>query len=495
MASRRQADPRVPPSDQLSGGVSVPRARRSSAGKRSMSARSEASAKSAARLTPIKALKTEAFATPHTAPQPPLGVDIEVKAEKLREAVAQGTLESQLARAQEGGGDAGQGEAATAAQADTEREACRVTRRAPPSRALEPAGAERMPPPSRKQEKEELGAPVMEETRIPEPARAGDEGAAAEAAAQAAPENVEPVVELPSSSGEYEGSREIDPAAATSAAGWVFEFVAASAEILCMEMYEEIGDQGHSDEDDWAIVRSGVPSDITHAEREEEDWWAHVVPSDFADAERQEDDAWRNHMAVGGQIEEGLSRVVDLFSQVYHNASNQLLSMSREKNERLTRLHSRAHWLDSYNATLATRLEEADARAEQVIPLEARIHELEQELARATGERNAQRAAADQKAQEAEAREAELWQARAALEQKEQALEAKEAELQRKETELHQLKKAVANETAAKEAANTAFTVVHDEYAELERTAVAVYQELEGANAQSDKLLQGILRS
>ena len=51
--------------------------------------------------------------------------------------------------------------------------------------------------------------------------------------------------------------------------------------------------------------------------------------------------------------------------------------MSREKNERLTRLHSRVHWLDSYNATLATRLEEADARAEQVTPLEARIHELE----------------------------------------------------------------------------------------------------------------------
>ena len=76
----------------------------------------------------------------------------------------------------------------------------------------------------------------------------------------------------------------------------------------------------------------------------------------------------------------------------------QLLSMSREKNERLTRLHSRVHWLDSYNATLATRLEEADARAEQVTPLEARIRELEQELARATDERNAQQATADQKA-------------------------------------------------------------------------------------------------
>ena len=58
-----------------------------------------ASAKSAARLAPNKALKTGAFAMPHTAPQPPPGVDIEAEAEKLREAVARGTLESQLARA------------------------------------------------------------------------------------------------------------------------------------------------------------------------------------------------------------------------------------------------------------------------------------------------------------------------------------------------------------------------------------------------------------
>jgi len=36
----------------------------------------------------------------------------------------------------------------------------------------------------------------------------------------------------------------------------------------------------------------------------------------------------------------------------------------------------------------------------------------------------------------------------------------------------------VANETAAKEAANTAFAAVRDEYVELERTDVAVCQEL-----------------
>ena len=47
------------------------------------------------------------------------------------------------------------------------------------------------------------------------------------------------------------------------------------------------------------------------------------------------------------------------------------------------------------------------------------------------------------------------------------------------------LRKKVADETAVKEAANTAFMVVHDEYAELERTAVSVCQELEGDGALS----------
>ena len=44
---------------------------------------------------------------------------------KLREVVARGALEAQLARAQEGGGDAGQGGAAAAARVDAEEEAGR----------------------------------------------------------------------------------------------------------------------------------------------------------------------------------------------------------------------------------------------------------------------------------------------------------------------------------------------------------------------------------
>ena len=43
----------------------------------------------------------------------------------------------------------------------------------------------------------------------------------------------------------------------------------------------------------------------------------------------------------------------------------------------------------------------------------------------------------------------------------------------------------MANETAAKEAVNTALTAAHDEYTELERTAVSVCQELEGDGAVS----------
>ena len=46
-----------------------------------------------------------------------------------------------------------------------------------------------------------------------------------------------------------------------------------------------------------------------------------------------------------------------------------------------------------------------------------------------------------------------------------------------------ELREKVADETAMKEAANTAFTAAHDEYTELERTAVAVCQELEGDDA------------
>ena len=81
---------------------------------------SGAIARIAAQLAPTKALKTKAHATPHTAPQPPIEVDptLEAGAEKLREAMARGALEAQLALAQESGGDADQSGVVTVARAD-----------------------------------------------------------------------------------------------------------------------------------------------------------------------------------------------------------------------------------------------------------------------------------------------------------------------------------------------------------------------------------------
>ena len=53
----------------------------------------------------------------------------------------------------------------------------------------------------------------------------------------------------------------------------------------------------------------------------------------------------------------------------------------------------------------------------------------------------------------------------------------------------------MADETAAKEVANTAFTAAQDKYAELARTAVAVCQELEGSGAQSGSSVASHLRA
>ena len=66
----------------------------------------------------------------------------------------------------------------------------------------------------------------------------------------------------------------------------------------------------------YAIVQSRVPSDFAHVEREEGgDWRVHIVPPDLVHAEREEGDAWRAHMAIGAQIEEDLSRALNLFSR------------------------------------------------------------------------------------------------------------------------------------------------------------------------------------
>jgi len=96
-----------------------------------------------------------------------------------------------------------------------------------------------------------------------------------------------------------------------------------------------------------------------------------------------------------------------------------LRDISRKKSTELTRLYSQMRWLGQYNADLV--LQNIDANT-QLTSLGARRCVLEEELARTAGERDIPRAAAEQKAQEAEAQTAELQRIRTALEQKEAEL-------------------------------------------------------------------------
>jgi hypothetical protein len=58
-----------------------------------------------------------------------------------------------------------------------------------------------------------------------------------------------------------------------------------------------------------------------------------------------------------------------------------------------------------------------------------------------------------------------------------------------------ELRKAVEDETSAKEAVQVAFTAVQVEHADLEQTAVAMCQELEGKGASSSCSVASLLRS
>ncbi|XP_039834759.1 mucin-1-like [Panicum virgatum] len=80
-----------------------------------------------------------------------------------------------------------------------------------------------------------------------------------------ATESVIPVVQLPDSSEEFGDSRDIDPAAAASAADKITEFTSDCAEML---------DEGTSEgPQHGAIIQSGVPPEFLHDERKEESVW------------------------------------------------------------------------------------------------------------------------------------------------------------------------------------------------------------------------------
>ena len=111
---------------------------------------------------------------------------------------------------------------------------------------------------------------MVEETRVLAPGEAQDVGVVAvivalTVTAQAVMDITIPVVQLPDSSVEYGDSRDIDPAAAASAADKIAEFTSDCAEML---------DEGTSEgPQHGAIIQSGVPPEFLHNEREEESVW------------------------------------------------------------------------------------------------------------------------------------------------------------------------------------------------------------------------------
>ncbi|XP_039845126.1 skin secretory protein xP2-like [Panicum virgatum] len=259
-ASRRQADPRVAPSGQSSGGVSVPRALRSGLGKRSMSARSGsgAIARDAAQLAPTKALKTGGDAGQS-------GIVTAAQADAEGEVGRGGANDATRPDVEI---EAGRGDADSAAQPVAGGETGGGAQEHPASQrevetlVLEPprAGVE-----SVTEEGSAPRAPAVEETRAPEPARTEGEGVVATATPQTAPENVVLVVQLPESSDEFGDSRDINPAATASAADRFAQFVSASEEVHSAGMSEG---PRHG-----AIIQSGVPLEFLSNEQEEEAVW------------------------------------------------------------------------------------------------------------------------------------------------------------------------------------------------------------------------------
>ena len=103
---------------------------------------------------------------------------------------------------------------------------------------------------------------VVEETHVPELAKAGDEGATAAATAQKSPETVVPVVELPLSE-EYVESEDIDPASVASTAARIVEFISASEGALGAGTSEGGANtwlpRRPVCEGTWAAVKPGIP--------------------------------------------------------------------------------------------------------------------------------------------------------------------------------------------------------------------------------------------
>ena len=119
--------------------------------------------------------------------------------------------------------------------------------------------------------------------------------------------------------------------------------------------------------------------------------------------------------------------------------SQWLREISRNKSAELARLYSQVRWLGQYNASLVVWTIEANTL---VTNPGARQRALEEELAQATSEHDAQGAEVERKAQEVEAQAAEL-------QRKEAELQSKEAELQREKATVAMLSATLGERDAA----------------------------------------------
>ena len=158
--------------------------------------------------------------------------------------------------------------------------------------------------------------------------------------------------------------------------------------------------------------------------------------------EQEEEEVWKAQYEVGSQIQAALERAFQLHkttnfeisrvSALPHDSSisdlicvssaytlhpQRLRQISRDKNAELAQQYSEVQWLEQQNATLIERLGEANTL---VSDLGAQDRARKEELARAIEERDAQRAAAERKAQEVEL-------LNATLRQKDEDLEARAA--------------------------------------------------------------------
>ena len=195
---------------------------------------------------------------------------------------------------------------------------------------------------------------------------------------------------------------------------------------------------------------------------------------EFLRDEREEEAVWQAQIEAGSRIQNHLDRALELHRTTDYQISQvsgsslrivrilalilfvlpmpfllqRLRDISRKKSAEMTRLYSHVRWLGQHNAGLVHQNDDANMK---MTDLEARRQALEEELARTAGERDVQRAAAEQKAQETEAQTTELQLTRMALEQREAELQRKETKLQGKEAELQREKATVATLTGTLE--------------------------------------------